>query len=312
MAKLGAALLVAVGLGLPAGALGPATALAADTGGAMTPAAAPPPPGSAVGAPAATPSAGAITLMTAETAPRKSFYFGFRVPRVRFTIGSSQARNDLRIDVVDATGAVIKTYYREAVEPNLPVTIRWDGSTSEGKPAPNGRYSFRISPQTATVPAPAASRATGAATLELGFDFYGYEFPILGPHEFAMGAGRFGAARAGHVHQGQDTMAACGTPLVAARGGTVQYAGWQSAAGNYLVIDGRGTPIDFMYAHLAEPSPLHSGEVVRTGQPIGIVGETGDATACHLHFEMWSAPGWYEGGAPFDPLPYLEEWDAYS
>ena len=67
-----------------------------------------------------------------------------------------------------------------------------------------------------------------------------------------------------------------------------------------------------MYAHLAEPSPLQTGELVRTGQPIGIVGDTGDATACHLHFEIWTAPGWYEGGSPIDPLPYLEKWDGYS
>jgi murein DD-endopeptidase MepM/ murein hydrolase activator NlpD len=127
-----------------------------------------------------------------------------------------------------------------------------------------------------------------------------------------MGAGRFGAPRSGHTHQGQDTMAACGTPLVAARGGTVQFAGFEAAAGNYIVIDGKGTGFDFMYAHLEEPSPLHTGESVRTGQPIGVVGETGDATACHLHFEIWTAPGWYEGGSPIDPLPYLEKWDRYS
>jgi len=41
-------------------------------------------------------------------------------------------------------------------------------------------------------------------------------------------------------------------------------------------------------------------------------GETGDASACHLHFEMWAAPGWYEGGSPIDPLSYLEKWDRYS
>jgi murein DD-endopeptidase MepM/ murein hydrolase activator NlpD len=146
----------------------------------------------------------------------------------------------------------------------------------------------------------------------LSFAFYGYAFPILGNHEFSMGEGRFGAPRSGHTHQGQDVMAACGTPLVAARGGIVQYAGYEGSAGNYLVIDGKGTPNDFMYAHLAEPSPLHTGETVRTGQPIGIVGDTGDATACHLHFEMWGPPGWYEGGSPFDPLPYLQKWDAYS
>ena len=79
-----------------------------------------------------------------------------------------------------------------------------------------------------------------------------------------------------------------------------------------MVIDGKGTPYDTAYMHLAEPTPLKTGEPVRTGQPIGIVGDTGDATACHLHFELWAAPGWYEGGSPVDPLPFLKKWDAYS
>jgi len=288
-----------------------AVASAAITGGAATPGAAPTPKGSPSGAPASAPSAGTLSLVAAETTPHKTFYFGYRYPKLTYTIGSSQPENDLQIDVVNTAGEVVKTFYRENVAPNVPGKVRWDGTTNEGRPARNGRYSFRISPQ-AAAPAPAARKATASTSLSLGFAFYGYAFPILGAHEYGMGAGRFGAPRSGHTHQGQDVMAACGTPLVAARGGTVQYAGYEGNAGNYIVIDGRGTPDDFMYAHLAEPSPLHTGETVRTGQPIGIVGETGDAVGCHLHFEMWGAPGWYEGGAPFDPLPYLQKWDAYS
>ncbi len=285
-------------------------ASATSTGGAGTPGAAPTAKGSPSGTPSSAPSAGTLTIVAAETAPRKSFYFGYRYPRLNYTIGSSQPANDLQIDVVNTAGEVVKTFYREDVAPDVENKVRWDGTTNEGKPARNGRYSFRISPQTPT--APAARKASASTTLSLGFAFYGYAFPILGAHEYGMSAGRFGAGRTGHTHQGQDVMAACGTPLVAARGGIVQYAGYQGAAGNYVVIDGRGTGYDFMYAHLAEPSPLHTGETVRTGQPIGIVGETGDAQGCHLHFEMWGPPGWYEGGSPFDPLPYLEKWDAYS
>ncbi len=292
------------------GALGcfPAAA-SAGTGGAAIPGGQPTAKGSPTGSPAADPSSGALTIVSATASPRKSFYDGYRFPRLTYAIGSSQPRNDIRIDVVSPSGEVVQTFYREDVEPGVGSSIVWDGATAAGKPAGNGRYSFRISSQGA---APVARKATAGTAVSLGFAFYGYAFPVLGKHEFDMGAGRFGAPRAGHVHQGQDVMAACGTPLVAARGGVVQYAGFQSAAGNYLVVDGKGTGIDFMYAHLAEPSPLHTGDPVRTGQAIGIVGQTGDATACHLHFEMWSAPGWYEGGAPFDPLPYLQKWDRYS
>ena len=287
-------------------------AAAAGTGGAATPGAAPTAKGSPSGSPTADPSAGALTLTAAETSPAKSFFFGYRYPMLTYAIGSSQPENDLQIEVVSSTGEVVRIFYRENIAPEVANRIRWDGTTGEGRPAPNGRYSFRISPQRASAPAPPARRAAASTDLSLGFAFYGYAFPVLGPHEFNLGAGRFGAPRSGHTHQGQDVTAACGTPLVAARGGTVQYAGYQSAAGNYIVIDGRGTPDDFMYAHLAEPPPLHTGETVRTGQPIGTVGETGDAVGCHLHFEMWGPPGWYQGGSPFDPLPYLEKWDAYS
>jgi murein DD-endopeptidase MepM/ murein hydrolase activator NlpD len=288
-----------------------AASASASMGGAPTPAGAAPAAGSPTGAPASeSPSAGTLSLVSAQATPRKSFFYGFRYPSVHFSIGSTQAQNDLQIDVVDSAGAVVRSFYRNDVEPNVEVRIRWDGTTSEGRPARNGRYSFRIEPQGG---AEVAARATTSSEpLGLGFALYGYAFPILGPHEFGGAAGRFGAGRSGHTHQGQDTMAACGTPLVAARGGIVQYSGYQGAAGNYIVIDGKGTSFDFMYAHLAEPSPLHTGEAVRTGQPIGIVGDTGDATACHLHFEIWTAPGWYEGGSPIDPLPYLEKWDAYS
>ncbi len=151
----------------------------------------------------------------------------------------------------------VRTFYREDVAPDVPSHVRWDGTNAEGKPARNGKYSFRISPQ---APAPAARKATATTALSLGFTLYGYTFPILGAHDYGGAAGRFGAGRSGHTHQGQDVMAACGVPLVAARGGTVQYSRWDDTAGNYIVIDGKGTPNDFVYMHLAEPSPLQEGE----------------------------------------------------
>ena len=87
--------------------------------------------------------------------------------------------------------------------------------------------------------------------------------------------------------------------------------GGQTGALNHVVIHGLdGT--DNSYMHLAQPSPFRQGDKVFTGQQIGVVGETGDATACHLHFEIWTAPGWYNGGKAVDPLPSLQAWDAFS
>jgi murein DD-endopeptidase MepM/ murein hydrolase activator NlpD len=86
---------------------------------------------------------------------------------------------------------------------------------------------------------------------------------------------------------------------------TVQYAGYQSAAGNYIVLDNNGTEDDFVYMHLAYPATVRTVNApVAAGQQIGVVGQTGDATGCHLHFEYWQGD-WYGGGAPIDALPYL-------
>jgi hypothetical protein len=137
-------------------------------------------------------------------------------------------------------------------------------------------------------------------------------FPVRGPHDFGGAGARFGAPRNGHTHQGQDITAACGTPLVSVMTGTVQYAGYQAAAGNYVVIDNNGTEDDFVYMHLAYPAtPSAVNAPVAAGQQIGAVGETGDATGCHLHFEYWQG-NWYGGGQPIDPLSYLQAWDAAS
>jgi murein DD-endopeptidase MepM/ murein hydrolase activator NlpD len=134
-------------------------------------------------------------------------------------------------------------------------------------------------------------------------------FPVRGPHSYGGAGARFGAPRNGHMHQGQDVMAACGTPLVSVKTGTVDYAGYQSSAGNYIVIDNNGESTDFVYMHLAYPAMVRTiNAPVAAGQQIGFVGESGNAQGCHLHFEYWQGD-WYGGGAPIDPLPYLQAWD---
>jgi murein DD-endopeptidase MepM/ murein hydrolase activator NlpD len=136
-------------------------------------------------------------------------------------------------------------------------------------------------------------------------------FPIRGPHDYGDAGARFGAARSGHTHQGQDVMAACGTKLVSAFAGRVQYRGYQGAAGNYVVIDAKGLAVDNVYMHMRDSALVAPGQVVGAGQAIGFVGHTGDAEGCHLHFEYWKGD-WYGGGHPVDPLPFLKAWDKTS
>ena len=56
----------------------------------------------------------------------------------------------------------------------------------------------------------------------------------------------------------------------------------------------------------------HGGLQRANGDTFARANESGAPDGCHLHLEMWSAPGWYEGGSPFDPLPSLQAWDSWS
>ena len=104
-------------------------------------------------------------------------------------------------------------------------------------------------------------------------------------------------------------MSKCGKRIVSMWSGRVQKNDVHSAAGNYIVIDGAGPLQDTAYMHLQTPSLLEEGQKVVAGQTIGRVGDTGNASACHLHFELWSNPGYYEGGSAVDPTPLLESLD---
>jgi murein DD-endopeptidase MepM/ murein hydrolase activator NlpD len=235
---------------------------------------------------------------------RKVFFDGERPATLE--VAPQAAAIDVGVELVRTKdGASIARWQPGIVQPGAPARISWDGLAG-GRVQREGRYEFRVyarEPGAATIaqaPRPAATSS---------FVFLRHAFPVQGPHGFGEFAATFGGGRG---HKGQDVFAACGTPIVAARGGTVRWKAWQDRAGNYLVIDGEATGIDYAYMHLRDPTPLERGQKVKTGQLIGHVGDTGRAHGCHLHFEMWSAPGWYRGGAPFDPLPSLRAWDRAS
>ena len=131
----------------------------------------------------------------------------------------------------------------------------------------------------------------------------GEAVPVAGKSDFGTAENGFGGGRG---HEGQDLLARCGTPVVAAKAGKVTVARWHGAAGNFAVVeseDGRNQ----VYMHLMRPARLSAGDRVDAGDRIGVVGQTGRASTCHLHFELWTSPGWYAGGVPVDPAPFLRE-----
>jgi murein DD-endopeptidase MepM/ murein hydrolase activator NlpD len=136
-----------------------------------------------------------------------------------------------------------------------------------------------------------------------------YAFPIAGAHNYGTSINRFGPA-SGRDHKGQDVLSACGVRLVAAHAGRVSTVDSGGDTGNYLVIQSTDRT-DMVYMHMRSLALVREGQNVTAGQLVGYVGQTGNATTCHLHFELWT-PHWWDGGHPFDPLPRLKQWDAAS
>jgi murein DD-endopeptidase MepM/ murein hydrolase activator NlpD len=100
-------------------------------------------------------------------------------------------------------------------------------------------------------------------------------------------------------HAGDDIGAACGAPIWAAGAGVVTAAGPADGYGNVIEID-HGGGLSTRYGHMFTSGVLvHVGDHVTAGQNIATVGKSGDATGCHLHFEVRQA------GATTDPQTFI-------
>lgn len=135
-------------------------------------------------------------------------------------------------------------------------------------------------------------------------------FPL--PPEYRGSFGNdWGAARVQGKHEGTDVFAPEGTPIYAVTGGTVARAwgsggdGWNNLGGYTVMIEAgydvgpvrRGDRL--YYAHMRAPTPLEPGELVRAGQKVGEVGDTGQGPRGtrgefepHLHLGLYA-------GSPF-------------
>jgi murein DD-endopeptidase MepM/ murein hydrolase activator NlpD len=201
--------------------------------------------------------------------------------------------------VRDKTDQPVRRFSIPAVAPGVAQRVEWDAVTGGDQVAPDGGYRIRI-------------RATSDGRVRRGgtFTLHSHAYPIRGPHADRGAAGAFGVARnGGRRHEGFDVNAACGTPVVAARGGRVVRAAYDPVLyGNVVIIRGARTRRDYWYSHLKHATRLKVGDEVRTAQRIGSIGATGNARTigCHLHFQIVSR------GRPIDPAPELHAWDAWS
>ncbi|MFR1710077.1 MAG: M23 family metallopeptidase [Clostridium sp.] len=106
----------------------------------------------------------------------------------------------------------------------------------------------------------------------------------------------FGEQREGYYHKGIDLAATTGTKIQAALDGTVSFSGVADGYGKVVIID-HSDNLQTVYAHCNKLN-VSAGEQVLRGQVIAEVGNTGDSTGPHLHFEI------KVDGAPIDPLGY--------
>jgi murein DD-endopeptidase MepM/ murein hydrolase activator NlpD len=99
------------------------------------------------------------------------------------------------------------------------------------------------------------------------------------------------------MHEGVDFEAPVGTPVLAPADGVVVQTGRDSGFGIVVRVD-HGYGIETLFGHLSRVR-VEVGELVRRGDRLGDVGNTGRSTAAHLHYEV------HRGGRPVDPDSYL-------
>jgi murein DD-endopeptidase MepM/ murein hydrolase activator NlpD len=264
----------------------------------------PPPPACSEGA--STSSASGFSLERRDASPKVDYPDDGNKPLFTYQVGDVSTPVDVEIRIVnEGTGETVKNYCPEDVEPDVPHTVQWDNTTNSGAQAAKGKYVFKLLETNGTKPP-----SDGAGTNH-HFQWRGHIFPLHGtPHYYGDGWG------AGRGHRGQDLFengfpSPCGAPLLAARHGFVAEKRSQAgAAGNYIVIHSNETDRSYVYLHLQGKtlnSFVSQGQEVRTGQQIATMGSSGNASACHLHFELWTSP-WKQ----YDPTPSLKKWDRWS
>ncbi len=159
------------------------------------------------------------------------------------------------------------------------------------EPGEDGEWLVRVQPELL-----AGGRHTVTVDVEPSLSF-----PVAGVDARAIG-GVFGDPRGGgrRRHEGVDIFAPRGTRALAAADAWVSRVGTNELGGNVVFLS-TTSGLGLYYAHL-DRQLVRTGERVAAGEPVGLVGDSGNARGgpTHLHF------GVYDGGA-LDPLPFLHD-----
>ena len=128
-----------------------------------------------------------------------------------------------------------------------------------------------------------------------------FQHPAYGPITSPFGMRFHPILHVWKLHDGTDFGIACGTPVRAARAGTVESTYFNVGYGNRVIISHGwldGASMATSYNHLTRWI-VYPGQHVKTGQLIAYSGTTGYSTGCHLHFMV------YRNGTAVNPMNYL-------
>lgn len=218
-----------------------------------------------------------LRLEKQDANPGKVFWKGVRKARLEYKfVGARTA--DLRIEIWKKRSGddrMIRRYNKENVESDKLQVQRWNGRNSEGSHVKRANLYWVV----AEVGGKRLSRKRASG--DPGFRVFPAKFPVEGKHSYWDGWG------AGRGHQGQDVGAKCGTPLVAAEPGKVVAKAYDGGGwGYYVIVKVAGKKNLYeVYSHMKSKARVNQGSRVKTGERIGQIGESGNASGCHVHFE---------------------------
>jgi murein DD-endopeptidase MepM/ murein hydrolase activator NlpD len=194
-----------------------------------------------------------------------------------------------------------------ASEPHLTaaaVQVLETGTATQGAIARDG-YTVTAAPPPPPPPPPPAAKAQAAAAPAYSGGAIRWPVPSSSRVSGDYGPRNAPCAGCSTFHKGADLTPGLGTPITSIASGVVTAVSATDSGGLGVhaviehVIDGR--VVSSLYGHMIAGSlQLHVGQSVAVGQLVGNLGNTGQSTGAHLHFEIL-----LDGTTPTDPLAWL-------
>jgi murein DD-endopeptidase MepM/ murein hydrolase activator NlpD len=170
---------------------------------------------------------------------------------------------------------------------------------AKGAPIPTPKPTPKPAAKARTAGGGGASRATSSKPRSGGASYSGGHFgwPVAGGGNYVSQYYHAG-------HGAIDIAGDYGSPVVAAAGGRVVFAGWKSNGGGWQVWISHGGGTYTTYNHMSGVA-VGNGQSVGRGQRIGALGASGNASGPHLHFEVWRGGMPWSGGSQVNPMRYF-------